>query len=100
MGDPTFRVVTRGADGAIRHRDYPSRETMLKVHSQVGIDDCSTDLSLRGLPVCRGLIGPIPESKTIVRYESPEVFETLTKEWTTSPPAPKTRRRRRATATE
>ena len=64
------------------------------MHRQIGIDDCSTDLGLRGLPVFRGLIGPIPESKTIIRYESPEVFESLTKEWT----ATKSTRRRSRTA--
>jgi hypothetical protein len=43
------------------------------------------------------LIGPMPEGKNVIRYESPEVFETLTKEWSTAkstrrartkPPAP------------
>jgi hypothetical protein len=84
MSKDTFRIVTRGADGQIRIRDYNSQETLLKRHVQIGVDDCSTDLGLRGLPVFRGLIGPIPEGKNIIRYESPEVFETLTKEWSTS----------------
>jgi hypothetical protein len=52
------------------------------LHTQIGVDDCSTDLGLRGQPVFRGLIGPMPEGKNVVRYESPEVFESLTKEWT------------------
>lgn len=91
MKKDTFRVVTRGADGQIRIRDYDSAEALLKRHVQVGVDDCSTDLELRGLPVFRGLIGPIPEGKNIIRYESPEVFETLTKDWS----APKTSRRSR-----
>lgn len=91
----SIRVVTRGADGSLRIRDYDSPEMLLKLHVQIGIDDCSTDLSLRGLPVFRGLIGPIPEGKGIVRYESPEVFETLTKEWSL---AKASRRRRRAPA--
>ena len=56
MNRETFRVVTRGADGEIRTRDYDSQEALLKRHSQVGVDDCSTDLGLRGLPVFRGLI--------------------------------------------
>src|SRR5438445_9962423 len=77
----TVRVVTRAADGTLRIRDYPSTEPLLEMHSQIGIDDCSTDLALRGLPVFRGLIGPMPEGKNVIRYESPEVFETLTKEW-------------------
>jgi len=80
MKKDTFRVVTRGADGQIRIRDYDNKEALLKRHTQVGVDDCSTDLELRGVPVFRGLIGPIPESSNIIRYESPEVFETLTKQ--------------------
>ena len=53
----------------------------MKLHTQIGVDDCSTDLSLRGLPVFKGLIGPMPEGNDVVRYETPEVFETLTKQW-------------------
>jgi hypothetical protein len=89
----TFRVVTRGADGQIRIRDYDTSEALLKRHPQVGVDDCSTDLDLRGLPVFRGLIGPMPEGKTIIRYESPEVFETLTKDWGTLKPTRRSRSR-------
>ena len=83
MKKSTFRIVTRGADGQIRIRDYESQEDLLRRHRQIGVDDCSTDLGLRGLPVFRGLIGPIPEGTNVIRYESPEVFETLTKEWAT-----------------
>ena len=89
----TYRVVTRGTNGELRIRDYPSHENLLELHTQIGIDDCSTDLSLRGLPVFRGLIGPIPEAKGVIRYESPEVFETLTKEWSTAQTAKRSRRR-------
>ena len=91
----TIRIVTRGSDGELRKKEYPSTESLLKLHTQIGVDDCSTNLSLRGLPVFRGLIGPMPDGKGIVRYESPEVFETLTKEWGAATPAK--RRRRRAT---
>jgi hypothetical protein len=45
--------------------------------------------------VFRGLIGPMPEGKGVVRYETPEVFETLTKEWSTTA-ASRSRRRRAA----
>jgi hypothetical protein len=92
----SYRIVTRGVDGSIRIRDYDKKESLLRLHSQIGIDDSSTDLSLRGLPVFRGLIGPIPDGKGIVRYESPEVFETLTKDWANTKPARRTRRRRPA----
>ncbi len=90
----TFRIVTRGSDGSLLIRDYPNSDPISKTHLQVGTDDCSTDLAIRGMPVFRGLIGPIPEGKNIVRYESPEVFETLTKEWINKTP----KRRRRRTA--
>jgi len=45
------------------------------------------------LPIFRGLIGPIPEGKNIIRYESPDVFEDLTKQWSAAP-LPKRRRNR------
>jgi hypothetical protein len=83
MAKDTFRVVTRGADGKLHVRDYTKQESLERLHTQIGVDDCSTDLALRGLPVFRGLIGPMPEGKNVIRYESPEVFETLTKEWST-----------------
>lgn len=63
------------------------------MHTQIGIDDCSTDLTLRGLPVFRGLVGPMPDGKGVVRYESPEVFESLTKEWIAAK-SPRRRRRK------
>lgn len=89
----TFRIVTRGADNQLRIREYSSAEPLVQMHTQIGVDDCSTDLTLRGLPVFRGLIGPMPDGKNTIRYESPDVFESLTKEWSMAKPA---RRRRRA----
>jgi len=90
----TFRIVARAADGSLLIRDYPDSAPLLAAYQQIGIDDCSTDLLLRGLPVFRGLVGPMPEGKTVVRYETPEVFEMLTKEWGINKP----RRRSRARA--
>ena len=96
MANKTIRIVTRGTDGSIRTKDFENFEPIAELHEQVGIDDCSTDLSLRGLPIFRGLVGPMSESKTVVRYESPDVFESLTKEWSKQ----KVRRRRRRKASE
>jgi hypothetical protein len=93
MTSKKIRVVTRETDGELRTRDYDDFADILKVHAQLGIEDSSTDLTLRGLPVFRGLIGPIPEGRSIARYESPEVFEALTKEWA-SQKLPRRRRRR------
>lgn len=91
MPKDTYRVVTRGADGKLRIRDYSQPDVLYRLHTQVGIDDCSTDLALRGLPVFRGLIGPMPEGKNVIRYESPDVFEALTKEWSSSKPTRRAR---------
>lgn len=93
MKKDTFRVVTRGADGELRIRDYDSQQDLLKRHSQIGVDDCSTDLGLRGMPVFRDLVGPMPEGKNVIRYESPDVFEALTKEWGTVKPVRRSRTR-------
>ena len=95
MATKTIRLVSVGPDGLFREREFEDFEDLNKMHEQIGIDDCSTDLSLRGFPIYRGLIGPIPESKKVARYESPEVFEALTKEWS----AAKTKRRRRKAST-
>jgi hypothetical protein len=100
MAKQTFRVVTRGANGELRIRDYPCKDSLLRLHTQIGVDDCSTDLSLRGLPVFRGLVGPMPDGKGVIRYESPEVFETLTKEWSSNKPSRRSRRRNATTAAE
>lgn len=88
----TFRIVTRGTDGNLLIRDYMTCDPIIDSHLQIGTDDCSTDLELRGMPVFRGLIGPMPEGKNVVRYESPEVFESLTKEWGAAKPRRRTRR--------
>jgi hypothetical protein len=93
MPKDTFRVVTRGADGQLRIRDYSQPDVLYRLHTQIGVDDCSTDLGLRGLPVFRGLIGPMPEGKNIIRYESPEVFEVLTKEWSNAKSSRRSRMR-------
>lgn len=88
MKKEVFRVVQQGSNGEFKIRDYHSAEDIMKRHTQVGVDDCSNDLSIRGCPVFRGLIGPMPDDDNVVRYESPEVFEQLTKEWS----APKKKR--------
>lgn len=90
-----IRMITRETDGQLRTRDFDGFDDILKVHEQIGIEDSSTDLTLRGLPVFRGLIGPMPDGRSVARYESPEVFEVLTKEWA-SQKTPKRRRRARS----
>ena len=88
----TFRLVTQKQDGALLITDFPSERPLLDRYEQIGIDDCSTDLSLRGMPVFRGLIGPFPDGKAVVRYEAPDVYERLTKDWAQSKPKRRVRK--------
>jgi len=76
-----FRVVTRGPEGEYRIRDYVCDEEIRRWHVQIGVTDCSLDTTVRGRPIFKGLIGPMPETGGVLRYESPEVFEQMTKEW-------------------
>jgi len=89
----TYRIVARAADGSLSIRDYPTIDALMHSYTQIGIDDCSTDLALRGMPVFRGLVGPMPDGKNIVRYETGEVFEMLTKEWGQNKPRKRVRSR-------
>ncbi len=87
-----FRLVDRAANGEARVRDFADDAQLTAQFEKIGVDDCSADLRMRGLPVFRGLIGPMPENDgTVARYETPEIFEKLTKEWS----APQRRRSKR-----
>ena len=96
MPQKIIRVITTASDGSQKTKEFENFETIEAIHESIGIDDCSTDLDLRGMPIFKGLIGPMPDGKDAVRYESPDVFEALTKEWT----AMKPKRRKRRSAKE
>lgn len=85
-----YRVVTKDAQGRIRTRDFESLDQIGALYPQIGNDTSSTVKGLRGLPLFRGLIGPMQEGQ-IVRYETPEVFEQLTQDWYTAVPVTKGR---------
>lgn len=87
-----YRIVERGADGEPRVRDFSNESELFQRFEAIGVDDCSADLRMRGLPVFRGLVGPMPENDgTVARYETPDIFEKLSKEWS----APRRRRPKR-----
>ena len=94
MSQKQILIVSIDAHGMIQETTLESPDQLVEQYEQVGIDDCSTDLSLRGYPVVKGLVGPIPESRTAVRYETSKAFEQMTKEWE----ATKVKRRRRTKA--
>jgi len=88
-----FRVVTRGPEGEYRIRDYVTEEEIRRWHIQIGVSDYSLDISVRGRPVFKGLIGPMPEVGGVLRYESPDVFEQMTKDWSESKRRCRTKKR-------
>jgi len=94
MAKKNILIAAHDDRGNIVETFLESADALIAQYEQVGIDDCSTDLSLRGYPVVRGLVGPIPESKTTVRYEAASAFEVNTKQWA----ATKIKRRRRTKA--
>ncbi|MDO4576298.1 MAG: hypothetical protein Q4D98_13915 [Planctomycetia bacterium] len=85
--------MTRESDGSFLTRDFGDLEAMKKVFQQCGTDNCSIHKELRKQPSFVGLIGPLEEGPNIIRYESPEVFEVLTREWVAAVPV--TRRRKK-----
>ena len=94
MAHKNILIVSSDEQGNHVETILDSADELVAQYEQIGIDDCSTDLALRGFPVVKGLVGPIPENKTTVRYETVAVFEELTKIWA----ATKTKRRRRTKA--
>jgi hypothetical protein len=92
----TYRVVTKGIDGEYRIHDFAKESELIRRYSKVGIDDFSLNPHVRGLPVLKGLVGPFPDTGNVLRYESPEVFEHFTKEW--SEQKRKCRSRKKVTA--
>lgn len=88
-----YRVVTRKPDGQLFTQDFPDLSEIKSKYRQIGVDNCSMENSLRGLPMFHGLIGPLGEGATIVRYETPEVFEILTQEWFQAEPMPRSRKK-------
>ena len=92
-----YRLVDRASNGEIQIRDFSNAAEISARFERIGVEDCSVDLRMRGLPVFRGLIGPTPECDgTIARYETPEIFEKLTKEWS----APQRRKSKRKPTVE
>jgi hypothetical protein len=77
----TYRVVFLDDDGVRCERDFKSAEELVAEYEQIGIEEDSYALRLHGEPQLKGLIGPLSEGKSIIRYETPAVFVTETEEW-------------------
>lgn len=81
MPPVAYRVITLDETGKLRQTDYPSLASLLDVYEQTGVEEDSYTMRLRGEPVLRGMVGPLSDGKTIVRYESAAAYVILTREW-------------------
>ena len=61
----TFRVVSRASDDSYLMNDFLSEDALVREFEQIGMDDCHTDLSIRGLPVLKGLVGTMADGKHV-----------------------------------
>ncbi len=77
-----YRLVVSDSQGQLVTRDFESLDEISSQYRQIGLDNCSMHKELRSLPMFHGLIGPMKEG-TVIRYESPDVFEKLTQGWFT-----------------
>lgn len=89
-----YRLVVSDSQGQLVTRDFESLDEISSQYRQIGLDNCSMKKELRSLPMFRGLIGPMKEG-TVIRYESPEVFEKLTQDWFRPVPIQTGRREKR-----
>ena len=88
-----YRVVTMTKAGKFVGTDYDDPSAILAQYEQLGVEEDSYTLRLHGQPVFKGLIGPLSEGPSVIRYETPEAYALLTEVWA------KTRRPRKRRAT-
>ena len=77
----TYRVVFLDDEGVRQQKDFKNAEELLAEYEQIGIEEDSYALRLHGEPQLRGMIGPLSDGKSVIRYETPAVFVTETEEW-------------------
>ena len=78
---PIYHVVFRGPNGSVEVKEYTDLKSLLRDYEQIGVEEDSYSMRLHGEPVLKGLVGPMSEGKSIVRYETAEVYPELTEVW-------------------
>lgn len=78
---PTYRVVSRDKTGKMEQKDFKDVKSLLEDYEQIGVEEDSYTIRLHGEPLLKGLIGPMSQGKSIIRYETPEAFVALTEQW-------------------
>lgn len=81
MAPRHYRLLTMAKNGKVNQREFDTADPIGQEFEQVGVEGDSCNLRLHGLPIYKGLIGPMSDGKHAVRYEVPEVFVVLTQEW-------------------
>ena len=78
---PTYRVYNYDDDGQPQQADFKTAAALVEAYEQIGLEQDSYAIKLHGEPMLRGLIGPMSEGKTIVKYEDPKLFVIETEVW-------------------
>ena len=94
MAMAKYRVVSLSKNGRIVQKDYDDLAPIENLYTQIGVEEDSYTLRLHGEPVFRGLVGPLSDGASMVRYETPQAYALLTEQW--SKDRRNGRRRRRA----
>lgn len=84
-----YRLASMTGQGKIVEHDLTDISELARQFEQIGVEEDSYSLRLHGQPVFQGLIGPLSEGPSKIRYETPEAYVALTEIWA------KTRRPRR-----
>jgi hypothetical protein len=95
----TYRVVTMTKAGKFVGQDYEDPAAIREQFEQIGVEEDSYTLRLHGEPVFKGLIGPLSEGPSVIRYETPEAYADLTEVWAKTR-RPRKRRNLNETETE
>jgi hypothetical protein len=92
---PTYRVVTLSKSGQFEEEDFADASELRRRWEQTGVEEDSYTLRLHGQPIFQGLVGPMSDGPSVVRYETPDAFAAMTEIW-----AKQRRPRRRRAAPE
>ncbi len=76
-----YRVFTFDENGDRRLEEFKTVTALTEAYEQIGLEQDSYSIRLHGEPMLRGLIGPMSDGKTGIKYEQPKVFVAETEEW-------------------
>lgn len=78
---PIYRLVSYSQQEKFEETDFDSPDALSRRYEQTGVEEDSYTLRLHGEPVFKGLIGPMSDGPSTVRYETPDAFAAMTEIW-------------------